>query len=179
MVIAWMAGMVRRPSWWVVSLSSSAVSSSEKERSAKNEIAAPRIFNYQTLGSGWTGRLTARYGVQRVIMVMTLLMLAGLLATLSEALPLLLAGVALATFGYFGAHAGASAWVGRRAREARGLASALYLSAYYAGSSLLGSVSGLVWHLDGWSAVVALLATLLAGCLLIAWRLRRLAASEA
>ncbi len=131
------------------------------------------------LGSGWTGRLTARYGVQRVIMVMTLLMLAGLLATLSAALPLLLAGVALATFGYFGAHAGASAWVGRRAREARGLASALYLSAYYAGSSLLGSVSGLVWHLDGWSAVVALLATLLAGCLLIAWRLRRLAASEA
>jgi hypothetical protein len=30
-----------------------------KDRSAKNEIAAPRIFNYQTLGSGWsagTGR---------------------------------------------------------------------------------------------------------------------------
>jgi imidazolonepropionase-like amidohydrolase len=38
-----------------VSLSSAAVSSSEKDRSAKNEIAAPRIFNYQTLGSGWTG----------------------------------------------------------------------------------------------------------------------------
>ena len=38
-----------------VSLSSAEVSSSEKNRSAKNEIAAPRIFNYQTLGSGWTG----------------------------------------------------------------------------------------------------------------------------
>ena len=36
-----------------VSLSSAEVSSSEKDRSAKNEIAAPRIFNYQTLGSGW------------------------------------------------------------------------------------------------------------------------------
>jgi len=36
-----------------VSLSSAAVSSSEKNRSAKNEIVAPRIFNYQTLGSGW------------------------------------------------------------------------------------------------------------------------------
>ena len=36
-----------------VSLSSAAVSSSEKDRSAKNEIAAPRIINYQTLGSGW------------------------------------------------------------------------------------------------------------------------------
>ena len=37
-----------------VSLSSAEVSSSEKNRSAANEIAAPRIFNYQTLGSGWT-----------------------------------------------------------------------------------------------------------------------------
>lgn len=128
-------------------------------------------------GSGWTGWLTARYGVQRVIAGMTLLMLAGLLATLGDALPLLLAGVGVATFGFFGAHAGASAWVGRRAREARGLASALYLCAYYAGSSLLGSVSGLVWHLDGWNAVVALLAALLVGCGFIAWRLQRLAAA--
>src|SRR3954471_22811857 len=38
-----------------VSLSSAALSSSEKNRSAKNEIVAPRIFNYQTLGSGWDG----------------------------------------------------------------------------------------------------------------------------
>ena len=37
-----------------VSLSSAEISSSEKNRSASNEIAAPRIFNYQTLGSGWT-----------------------------------------------------------------------------------------------------------------------------
>jgi len=36
-----------------VSLSSAEVSSSEKNRSATNEIAAPRIFNYQTLGAGW------------------------------------------------------------------------------------------------------------------------------
>ncbi len=36
-----------------VSLASAETSSSEKNRSAKNEIAAPRIFNYQTLGSGW------------------------------------------------------------------------------------------------------------------------------
>ena len=36
-----------------MSLSSAAVTSSEKNRSAANEIAAPRIFNYQTLASGW------------------------------------------------------------------------------------------------------------------------------
>jgi len=37
-----------------VSLSAAETSSSEKNRSARNEIVAPRIFNYQTLGSGWS-----------------------------------------------------------------------------------------------------------------------------
>lgn len=38
-----------------VSLASPAYTSRDKARSARNEIAAPRIFNYQTLGSGWSG----------------------------------------------------------------------------------------------------------------------------
>jgi imidazolonepropionase-like amidohydrolase len=36
-----------------VVLADFATSISEKHRSAANEIAAPRIFNYQTLGAGW------------------------------------------------------------------------------------------------------------------------------
>jgi imidazolonepropionase-like amidohydrolase len=36
-----------------VPLASQRVASSEKDRSARNEIVAPRIFNYQTLGAGW------------------------------------------------------------------------------------------------------------------------------
>ncbi|MBS0504790.1 MAG: amidohydrolase family protein [Proteobacteria bacterium] len=36
-----------------VPLAGAALSASEKARSARNEIAAPRIWNYQTLGSGW------------------------------------------------------------------------------------------------------------------------------
>lgn len=36
-----------------VNLADHATTVSEKRRSAANEIAAPRIFNYQTLGSGW------------------------------------------------------------------------------------------------------------------------------
>lgn len=42
-----------------VSLAGQSVASSEKNRSARNEIAAPRIWNYQTLGSGWNGRVTS------------------------------------------------------------------------------------------------------------------------
>ena len=36
-----------------VALAGNAISVKEKERSAKNEIVAPRIFNYQRPGSGW------------------------------------------------------------------------------------------------------------------------------
>lgn len=36
-----------------VPLAGAALSASEKGRSARNEIAAPRIWNYQTIGSGW------------------------------------------------------------------------------------------------------------------------------
>jgi imidazolonepropionase-like amidohydrolase len=38
-----------------VSLASHPLTLKEKERSARNEIVAPRIFNYQRPGSGWTG----------------------------------------------------------------------------------------------------------------------------
>ncbi|WP_235890486.1 amidohydrolase family protein [Sandaracinobacter neustonicus] len=38
-----------------VPLAANADAVSEKARSARNEIAAPRIFNYQTPGSGWSG----------------------------------------------------------------------------------------------------------------------------
>ena len=36
-----------------VPLAAQDIAASEKARSAKNEIVAPRIFNYQTLGAGW------------------------------------------------------------------------------------------------------------------------------
>jgi YNFM family putative membrane transporter len=47
-------------------------------------------------------------------------MLAGLLLTLSDALPLIVAGMALFTFGFFASHSVASSWVGRRASGAAG-----------------------------------------------------------
>jgi imidazolonepropionase-like amidohydrolase len=38
-----------------VPLADPVTASNEKNRSARNEIVAPRIFNYQTLGAGWAG----------------------------------------------------------------------------------------------------------------------------
>ena len=70
------------------------------------------------------------------------LMLAGVSLTLFDRLPLVLLGMLLFTFGFFGAHSVASSWIGRRARQARGQASSLYLFSYYLGSSIAGTLGG-------------------------------------
>ena len=87
-------------------------------------------------------------------------MVAGVLMTLSGALPLTIAGISLVTIGFFIAHAVASAWVGRLAGDAKSHASSLYLLFYYIGSSVTGVAAGWAWQAGGWGAVVALTASL-------------------
>lgn len=113
------------------------------------------------VGSASMGRLADRMGRRRVLWVMVAVMLAGVLLTLAAPLGLIVAGVAVATFGFFGAHSVASSWVTRRARTARAQAASLYLFAYYLGSSVVGYAGGLVWAAGGWTAVALMLAALL------------------
>ncbi|MET0265561.1 MAG: MFS transporter [Duganella sp.] len=125
--------------------------------------------------SVWAGRLADRFGRRHVLWAVMALMLAGLLLTLSNWLPLMLVGVALFTYGFFATHSVASSWVGRRALRHKALASALYLFFYYLGSSVVGWASGLMWGHSGWPGVVLVLAASLGLGLLVALRLRKLA----
>lgn len=134
------------------------------------------VFSLYLVGivaSGWAGRAADRIGRRQMLWWMAMLMLAGLLLTLTDSLLVVMLGIALVTFGFFGAHAVASSWVGRRAGNAKALASALYLFSYYLGSSVVGSLSGLLWEVDGWFGVVCALAGALGLCLWIALRLRK------
>jgi YNFM family putative membrane transporter len=82
------------------------------------------------------------------------LAITGLALTVPGDLPSVLAGLLVFTTGFFGCHATASAWVTTRARTAKSHASALYLTAYYAGSSIGGTLIGLAWTHGGWTATV-------------------------
>ncbi|WP_075795783.1 MFS transporter [Massilia putida] len=125
--------------------------------------------------SVWAGRRADRLGRRHVLWTVMGTMLAGLLLTLAHQLVLIVAGMAVFTFGFFASHSVASSWVGRRARTQQALASALYLSFYYLGSSLVGWLCGVLWEHGGWGGVVALLGVLLGVALAITLRLRRLA----
>ena len=99
----------------------------------------------------------------------------GIGATLAEALWLIIVGLGIFTFGFFAVHSVASAWVSHRAGPRRGLVSALYLSSYYLGGSLLGTAAGWAWSHGGWPGVLTALLACTGLVIGIALRLRRLA----
>ncbi|MDN0082947.1 MFS transporter [Crenobacter sp. SG2305] len=134
------------------------------------------LYLVGTFASTWSGRLADRIGRRHVLWGMKALMLTGLLLTLANWLPLVIVGIGLFTFAFFGGHTVASSWVGRRAGGAKALAASLYLSCYYLGSSLVGSLSGLFWAHDQWTGVCLALAAIVLVSLAVALRLRRLPA---
>jgi YNFM family putative membrane transporter len=132
------------------------------------------IFTVYVVGifaSALFGRLADRYGRGAMLCVGVGTMLLGTLLSLASPLALVVAGVVLATFGFFAAHSVASGWVGQLARGYKAQAASLYLLAYYLGSSVLGSVGGKCWELGGWDGVAGMISALLVLGLALALRL--------
>jgi YNFM family putative membrane transporter len=144
---------------------------------AMSQAAVGMIFSVYVVGmfsSSWVGDLAGRLGRRKVLWAMFVLMLAGLGLTTFTALWLIVAGVIVVTFGYFGGHSIVSSWVGRRAGGAKALASSTYLFVFYLGSSVAGAAGGLFYADYGWYGVAAFVAGLLGFGLIVAWRLYHL-----
>lgn len=133
------------------------------------------VYLVGTVSSTWIGHLAGRLGRRRVLWPMFVLMQAGVALTLTHSLWLIVAGIAVSTFGFFGGHSIASSWVGRRAGAAKAQAASLYLCSYYLGSSIAGAIGGFFYAAHGWQGVAAFVAALWGAGLLIAVRLNRLA----
>lgn len=137
------------------------------------------VYLTGVVASPWSGKMADVFGRGRVLIAALALMVAGVAMTLSTSLPMVIAGIACVTFGFFAGHAVASGWVGLLAKGAKGQAAALYLLAYYIGSSVLGAWGGHFWTLDGWPGVTGLVFVLLAIGLFSAECLRRREKREA
>jgi MFS transporter, YNFM family, putative membrane transport protein len=83
-------------------------------------------------------------------------------------------GLVIATVGFFAAHSVASGWVSARSATLRVQGSAVYVFCYYLGSSVGGTIGGLVFSARGWPGVTGYTGALLLAVLMIAVLLRRL-----
>jgi YNFM family putative membrane transporter len=127
-----------------------------------------------TVSSPVAGRLVDRYSRRQVLWGTALVSVVGLGLMLSDDLVLVIAGLLLVTAGFFAGHTVASGWVSARATHPA-QASAAYQLCYYLGSSVGGSVGGLVFAGGGWLAVTMFTAALTLGMLALGLSLRKLA----
>ncbi|MFE4076307.1 MFS transporter [Peribacillus sp. YIM B13477] len=134
------------------------------------------IYLVGTFSSTWMGKLADQYGRRGVLLIGIAIMLMGALLTLLDPLLLKIMGLALFTFGFFGAHSIASSWVGSLAdKSEKAQASALYLLFYYAGSSIVGASGGLFLMKFGWGGVisaVSILILLAAACAMMVGKVK-------
>jgi predicted MFS family arabinose efflux permease len=126
-----------------------------------------------TVSSAVAGRIVDRRGPAATLLASILVMLVGLSLTLPNQLVVAIGGLVVFTAGFFGAHAAASGWVSQRARSARAQASALYLSAYYAGSSVLGAAAGIAYGNGRWTITVLVIACYIGAAAILAVGIRQ------
>ena len=131
------------------------------------------VYLVGTFSSAWMGQQATKHGRGRVLGICYALIALGIVMLALPWLGCMAVGIALVTFGFFGGHSVASSWVGSRAGVMRAEASALYLFAYYLGSSLAGAAGGVFYTHWDWWGVCAFTAVLTVIGATIAWRLGR------
>lgn len=114
------------------------------------------VYLVGTASSAAAGQLVARLGRRGALYLAMGTTTLGLLLSLTSSLVTVLLGLVLITAGFFAGHAVASSSVSRTAQTGRAQASALYQTAYYAGSSLGGAVGAFAYRSGGWAGTVVL-----------------------
>lgn len=133
------------------------------------------VYLFDSFSSVYMGRKADQYGHSPVLKISIALTVFGAILTLAPLIFVKIIGISIFTYGFFGSHSIASAWIGEQAKINKAQASALYLLFYYLGSSLAGTAGGYFWTHFHWLGVIAFIVTLLLfSCPLIAYAQKRL-----
>jgi len=131
--------------------------------------AAPFHLNSAQLGSIFfvyllgvvitpqSGRFLDHFGFRHTTVVYCAMMIAGLLLTLVQSLPIVIVGLAVFSSGVFIAQAAATVQTGAIAGRARSSAAGLYVAFYYLGGSVGATLTDWFWRWEGWPGCVVML----------------------
>ncbi|MBX9760829.1 MAG: MFS transporter [Beijerinckiaceae bacterium] len=133
------------------------------------------VYPAGSVASAFMGGQAARHGRGRVLVASLCLMTLGLLLMTPDSLPMIVIGLVVLTFGFFGAHSIASGWAPALVEKDKAQASSLYLLFYYIGGGAAGTAGGLFWASHGWTGVALFSGAMMAGTIVIALLLWRIA----
>ena len=128
------------------------------------------MYMVGVVGSMVVGRLSDRREPTVLLRESLLLYLLGIALMSIPTLPTVIGGLGVHTFAFFACHTLASRLVSTHAGIGKTSATCLYWLVYYLGSSVVGYLTGLVYFQWGWLAFTGVIALLLAGALVVAWR---------
>ncbi|WP_231699150.1 MFS transporter [Corynebacterium lujinxingii] len=126
------------------------------------------VYLSGTWSSARAGALLKHHGHGVVVLMSSILMLAGALGVASSSLWITLAGLLVFTASFFALHSTASGWVGLIAERDRAEASSMYVFSYYMGSSILGAGTGCAYESLPWVGFIGVLALLLGALTVVA-----------
>lgn len=115
------------------------------------------MYTTGVAGSFVAGNLSDRHAPEKLLQGFLLLMGAGLLMLFHLRLWSIVGGLGVFTFAFFAAHTVASRIVSVNASEAKSSATSLYWLFYYAGSGIVGTLTGLVLSHFDWNVFLAVL----------------------
>lgn len=120
-----------------------------------------------TFSSTYMGGLADRFGNEKILCLSITIMLTGAIITLAANLAVKMLGIAIFTYGFFGAHSTACSWVGKSCSGDKAQAASLYLLFYYFGASVVGTAGGVFLSRYGWPGVIFLIGFMSGGALLL------------
>ena len=109
-------------------------------------------------GPAVAGALADRYGRGPTALGGAILLLTGVILTMSTRLSMIMIGLGLLAFAILGTHSLTTGWTADRARRREvgvAQASGTYMVANYLGSSVLGLLANRQWEHHGWTGVIA------------------------
>lgn len=114
-----------------------------------------------SFASAYMGKRADLCGHGKVLCISFLLTFVGVLGTVPSSLWCKMAGLAVFTFGFFGAHTAACSWVGSVCGGDKAQAVSLYLLCYYVGASIIGTLTGVPYQTYGWEGAAATMCAVL------------------
>ena len=108
-------------------------------------------------GSIIVGKLSDKHKPERLLRYSLILLGAGLSMLLIPRLWALITGLGILTFAFFSTHTIASRIVSVNASRSKSSATSIYWLSYYAGSSIIGSLTGIILTRFGWDTFVEIL----------------------
>jgi YNFM family putative membrane transporter len=130
------------------------------------------VFLPSMLTTPLAGQVSRRLGPAWGVGATLAVAIVGLLALMSQSLPVVLAGLCLVAVGTFLAQAIATGHVGRTAKTNKISASGIYLASYYCGGLVGSFVLGQVFDRAGWTVSVVLLIAALGAAIVLAFALK-------